>query len=135
MASPSPSAAVDALFALFASYGSSDYVGEAVSQEQHARQCAALATAAGAPPAVIAGALCHDVGHMLGLQHPERYSRMDDCGVVAHEGVGAAWLETLGFPRAAANIVRRHVDAKRYLVYKDPVRLWGPAARLCDTRT
>lgn len=121
-AAAAAAAAVSELFALFRDHGSCDYVGEAVSQEQHATQCAAAATAAGASDAHVAGALCHDVGHMLGLRHPDRYARMDDCGVMAHEGVGAAFLESLGLPRAATILVRRHVDAKRYLCFQDPVR-------------
>ena len=107
--------AVDALFRLFAAHGSGDYVGEAVSQEQHATQAAALAAAAGAAPAVVAAALLHDVGHMVGLAEPERHARMGDCGTVAHEGVGAALLDELGFTQRVGALVRRHVDAKRYL--------------------
>lgn len=116
----SPSAAVDEVFALFSEHGTSDYVGEAVSQLQHATQCAAQAAAARLADAHVAGCLLHDVGHMLGLRHPGKYGRMGDCGVMAHEGVGAAWLESLGFPRAATALVRRHVDAKRFRCARDP---------------
>jgi predicted HD phosphohydrolase len=122
---------VDALFALFAAYGDSDYVGEAVSQRAHGLQAAALARASGAADAVIAAALLHDIGHMLGLAEPDTYARMGDCGTVAHEGLGGAWLERAGFPAATADLVRRHVDAKRYLCFKDPqyaARL-SPASR------
>lgn len=114
------STSVDAIFALFTEFGTSDYVGEAVSQEAHALQAAALASAAGHPADVVAGCLLHDVGHMLGLRFPDRYGRMGDCGVKAHEGIGAAWLESLGFPPRTAALVRRHVDAKRYKCFKDP---------------
>ena len=116
----SPSQAVDAVFTLFAEHGTSDYVGEAVSQTAHGTQAAALAAAAGLPPPVIAGCLLHDVGHMLGLRHPDRYARMDDCGTMAHEGLGAAWLLELGFPPLTAELVRRHVDAKRFKCARDP---------------
>lgn len=116
-------AAVDEVFRLFAEQGESDYVGEAVSQLQHAVQCAHHASAAGAEPAVVAGALLHDVGHMLGLRFPGRYERMGDCGVMAHEGVGGAWLADLGFPGTTADVVRLHVEAKRYRCWKDPVRV------------
>ena len=122
---------VDALFALFAAYGDSDYVGEAVSQRAHGLQAAALARASGASDVVIAAALLHDIGHMLGLAEPTTHARMGDCGTVAHEGIGGAWLERAGFPLETANLVRRHVDAKRYLCFKDPAyaaRL-SPASR------
>ncbi len=116
----SPRESVDAVLSLFTTFGNSDYVGEAVSQEAHALQAAFLAAAAGHPPDVVAGCLLHDVGHMLGLRFPGRYGRMGDCGVMAHEGIGAAWLESLGFPPRTAALVRRHVDAKRYRCWKEP---------------
>jgi phosphonate degradation associated HDIG domain protein len=113
-------ASIDAVHALFAEHGSGDYVGEAVSQLQHALQCAAHARAAGAAPETIAGAMLHDVGHMLGLRDPAAHARMDDCGTMHHESVGADWLAALGFPRGTTEVVRRHVDAKRYLCWKNP---------------
>jgi hypothetical protein len=45
--------------ALFEAQGDSDYVGEAVSQREHALQCAALAKSAGASDPVIIGAMLH----------------------------------------------------------------------------
>jgi len=122
----SAAAAADAVFSLFSAHGSSDYVGEPVSQLSHALQAAALARGAGAAPAVVAAALLHDVGHMVGLAEPARHARMGDCGTVAHEGVGAAWLEERGFAPRVAALVRRHVDAKRFLCFAEP----GYAARL-----
>ena len=118
----SPSARASALrdiFALFASHGGSDYVGEAVSQRQHAEQAAAAAAASGAPREAVAAALLHDVGHMVGLA-TAAHARMGDCGIVAHEGVGAAWLAARGLPRAVCALVRAHVAAKRYLVATAP---------------
>jgi predicted HD phosphohydrolase len=128
---PTPSAAAAAVLALFAEQGSGDYVGEAVSQVQHAEQCAAHAAAAGACEATVAGALLHDVGHMLGLRAPAEHERMGDCGTMRHEAVGAAWLAALGLPLGATEVVRRHVDAKRYLCWKNPAYLarLSPASR------
>src|SRR5580704_18474257 len=48
---------------LFASEGLADYLGEPVTQAAHMLQAAALAQQAGAPPALVAAALLHDVGH------------------------------------------------------------------------
>lgn len=45
--------------ALFVGQGDADYVGEAVSQREHALQCAALAKSAGASDAVVIGAMLH----------------------------------------------------------------------------
>ncbi len=87
---------------------------------EHAVQAAACARAAGVSDEVVAGALLHDIGHLIGLASPGVYGRMGDCGVMAHEGIGAAYLERLGFPAVTCSIVRRHVDAKRYLTSVDP---------------
>ena len=111
---------VSTVFALFAAHGSSDYVGEAVSQRQHALQAAALASAAGYPPDVVLAALLHDCGHMIGLADPANFARMGDCGAVAHEAIGGAWAAKLGFPARTADLIRRHVQAKRYLCHVDP---------------
>ena len=45
--------------------GSELYGSEAVTQRQHALQCAALAEEDNAPPSLIAAALLHDIGHLL----------------------------------------------------------------------
>jgi putative nucleotidyltransferase with HDIG domain len=115
----SPSARVARILRVYEAHGDSDYIGEAVSSVEHALQAAALAAAAKQPDAVVAGALLHDVGHLLGLQEPDKYERMGSCGVMAHEGIGAAFLERRGFPAATCDIVRNHVQAKRYLCWKD----------------
>jgi len=55
----SPDDAMAAVRELFAEQGDADYIGEAVTQEEHALQCAELAKSAGAEGAVIAGAMLH----------------------------------------------------------------------------
>jgi hypothetical protein len=68
---------------------------------------------------------------MLGLRSPAEHERMDDCGTMNHEGIGAAWLAGLGFPAATTEVVRRHVDAKRFLT--DPAlegEIFGPTSLL-----
>lgn len=117
----SADAAADAVLALFAAHGGGDYVGEAVSQAEHAAQAAAHAAATGAPDTTVAAALLHDVGHMLGLAGgPGAHPRMGDCGVAHHEAVGADWLAGLGYPTAVTDLVREHVQAKRYLCAVNP---------------
>ncbi len=51
---------------LFNSEGAADYLGEPVTQAAHMLQAAALAERAGAPGALVAAALLHDVGHFTG---------------------------------------------------------------------
>lgn len=114
-------AAVSEVLAVYAAHGASDYIGEPVSSSEHALQAAAHARAAAPaqPDAVVAGAMLHDLGHLLGLVEPDKYERMGDCGVMCHEGIGAAFLERRGFPQATCDIVRHHVQAKRYLTCRD----------------
>merc|ERR1719401_3208454 len=66
-------AASQRLSCLFSKCGSADYIGEPVSIEAHSLQAAALA-AKETPNdrEVIAAALLHDVGHMLGLEAGQR---------------------------------------------------------------
>src|SRR5258705_547887 len=74
---------------LFAERGAGEYHGEAVTQLEHALQCAALAEADEQPTAVIVAALLHDVGHLL-HSHGEDYL---DRGINdAHEELGARFL-------------------------------------------
>jgi phosphonate degradation associated HDIG domain protein len=111
--------AADQIRALFAETGEQDYVGEAVSQLAHATQAAHHAARCGEPEEVVIAALLHDVGHMLGLRNPSAYERMEDCGVMRHEHVGADWLAGLGLPNRTSELVRLHVQAKRFLCWKD----------------
>ncbi len=97
--------------ALVDRYGAEDYGDERVTQRAHALQSAALAEAAGARPELIAGALLHDLGHLLD-KHAERGRRE---GVDRlHEEIGAGWVARFFNPEVAA-MVRLHVPAKRWL--------------------
>lgn len=101
---------------MFETRGHDAYFGEGVSQLEHALQAAWLAGQSKAPPALVAAALLHDVGHLLhGL--PEDIA---DHGVDGlHEDAGADWLAQHFGPEVTEPI-RMHVDAKRYLCYTDP---------------
>ena len=100
------------LKALYDEQGDQDYIGEPVSQREHALQGAAHARASGAPEAAVLAALLHDVGH---LQYPKQDS-MAGFGTRAHEVLGAHFLASLGFSATVSALVQRHVDAKRYQV-------------------
>lgn len=88
------------------------HYGEGVSEREHALQAAACARAEGAPPALIAAALLHDIGHLLhGLDEDIAEQGIDG----KHEAVGAAFLAK-HFVEEVVGPVALHVDAKRYLV-------------------
>ncbi|RAJ44145.1 gamma-butyrobetaine dioxygenase [Kitasatospora sp. SolWspMP-SS2h] len=113
-------AALDGLEALFEGEGAAEYLGEAVTLATHMLQAAALARAAGAPPALVAAALLHDIGHFRG-SGLELMAGTDN----RHGATAAARLAPY-FPPAVTEPVRLHVDAKRYLCATEP----GYAARL-----
>jgi phosphonate degradation associated HDIG domain protein len=107
----SPAEVLARIDTLFAERGGGEYHGEAVTQLEHALQCAALAEADGHPPVVIAAALLHDIGHLLhgyGEDHLER--GVND----RHEELGARFLAP-AFGAAVTEPIRLHVPAKRYL--------------------
>lgn len=106
--------ALNDILALLARGGEADYIGEPVSQLEHALQCAALAEDAGAEDELVLAALLHDVGHLCA---GEEAARMGGVGVVEHELVGARWLAERGVSEEVVELVRGHVDAKRYLVF------------------
>jgi phosphonate degradation associated HDIG domain protein len=107
-------AIIDRLEALFVRRGAEAYLGEAVTVAEHMLQCAALAQAEGAPDALVAAALLHDVGHLTG---PGGEYEPGDTHDRRHEQAGADALE--GFPPVVVESVRLHVAAKRYLCATD----------------
>ena len=95
--------------------GGERYGGEAISQLQHALQCASLAEAAHASPALISAALLHDIGHLV-----DRHSEGAAAAGIdrLHEKIGAGYLEK-AFGPAVSIPVLLHVAAKRYLCAVD----------------
>lgn len=108
--------AIDRIFQLFEEKGNGAYFGEAVTETEHALQCAHLAELSGAGVAVIAAALLHDVGHLLHGQAEDLAERGIDG---RHEHGGAAWLRRYFGPEVV-DPVRLHVAAKRYLCVVEP---------------
>ena len=114
--SASPQSAVQIIAELFASEGAADYLGEAVTQATHMLQAAALAERAGSPPALIAAALLHDVGHFTGgVSGRDLMGGSDN----RHSEQGANWLAQW-FGEEVTEPVRLHVAAKRYLCTVEP---------------
>jgi gamma-butyrobetaine dioxygenase len=102
--------------ALFAGEGGAEYLGEPVTQAQHMLQAAALAERDGAPAALVAAALLHDVGHFTGLVHGRQLMAGTDN---RHSHQGADWLAQWFGPEVTEP-VRLHVAAKRYLCAVEP---------------
>ena len=106
---------VDFVISLLKQKGDAAYLGEQVSQTEHALQAAGAAERAGASSALIAAALLHDVGHLLEERSEDR--ALDDIDH-AHEERGARWLERY-FDPDVVEPVRLHVSAKRFLCATD----------------
>jgi phosphonate degradation associated HDIG domain protein len=107
---------IDDIFDLFQKKGNAAYFGEAVTESEHALQCAHLAEQSGAMHEVIAAALLHDIGHLLHGRSEDIAERGIDG---RHEDIGARWLAR-HFGPAVVDPVRLHVVAKRYLCTIDP---------------
>lgn len=99
---------------------SQNYIGEKISQFEHAIQCADLAIQAKADDEVIVAALLHDIGHLVSDRIAKNAPQMDGYGIAEHENIGADFLLAGGFSQRVANLVKNHVRAKRYLVATNP---------------
>ena len=107
----------DAVISLLTSAGAQVVYDEVVTEREHAEQCAAWAVDEGAPPHLVAAALCHDLGHIL-----LRDSRPIDVELerdARHERAAARFLARWYGP-AITEPIRLHVAAKRYLCTVDP---------------
>lgn len=105
----------ESIVKLFQQRGDSEYGGEAVTQLEHALQCAALAEREDASDSLVVAALLHDVGHLLhDLPDDAPDSGVDD----HHENSGYHFLKR-HFSPAVTEPVKLHVAAKRYLCAVD----------------
>jgi phosphonate degradation associated HDIG domain protein len=96
--------------ALFSGHGANLYGGEAITQTEHALQCALLAETAGESEAIIVAALLHDIGHLMMHEDESHDKRHQDVGAVALVG---------SLSDAVIEPIRLHVAAKRYLCCVD----------------
>jgi phosphonate degradation associated HDIG domain protein len=108
----------DEIMSLYEEHGGAEYAGEKVSQLEHMAQAAQLAEAQGFDEEVILAAFLHDIGHISEAAKGD--NEMDGYGIKDHEELGAEFLREKGFSRKVTRLVESHVEAKRYLTYKDP---------------
>lgn len=109
---------IDKIFDLYLKYGNKNYIGEQVTQLEHAHQAASLAKEDNCSKEFIIGAFLHDIGHLLEFDNPS-LETMNHLGVMNHETIGAEYLRRHGFPELSCVIVENHVKTKRYLVSKN----------------
>ncbi|PIA19034.1 hypothetical protein COEREDRAFT_69732 [Coemansia reversa NRRL 1564] len=131
-----PKDAVDSVFQLLQNGSKQVYIGEEISQLEHALQAAFHATQQNADEETVLAALLHDIGQFcpakelqrmlvedLGNQVFETNKGIDNdvsVGVMGHERLGAEYLCKLGFSKKICELVESHVVAKRYLTAKSP---------------
>ena len=110
-------------FDLYRNYGNNGYIGEDVSQLEHATQTALLAEKENPYSLpyrreLILASFLHDVGHLLCFED-KTIEKMGELGVKKHEDLGADYLFSLGFSSVVCDLVRNHIKAKRYLITMD----------------
>ncbi|MBC6441273.1 MAG: hypothetical protein GDA49_12880 [Rhodospirillales bacterium] len=107
---------IDRLGDLFAAIMESSYLGEKVTIGEHMLQCAACARRDGAPDALVAAALLHDVGYYV---DPDPDNLNETVADKRHDRAAPRALEPF-FPAAVTEPIGLHVDAKRYLCSVEP---------------
>ena len=117
---------VNRILNLYTKYGSSDYIGENITQTEHALQCAKCAEDDTrlntydnyVRNCMIVAALLHDIGHLIGLEHgctEMLVNSGNSLGIVGHENIGRKFLRDCGMPFLVYELVGAHVETKRYL--------------------
>lgn len=104
---------IDDIVRLLEQRGAQQYGLEAVSQREHALQCAHLAELAGESDELVLACLLHDLGHLIAA---ERAGTMDTdmSQDDLHQYTLLPFLRG-ALPDAVLEPIRLHVDAKRYL--------------------
>ena len=103
---------------LFRKHGGKEYAGEKVTQLEHMYQAAVLAEKQGFDEEVVLAAFLHDIGHIC--VSAQENNEMGGFGIKDHEEVGAEFLAEKGFSKKLIRLVESHVEAKRYLTWKQP---------------
>ena len=118
MYSVNPQAIANDIINLYKKYGSNEYAGEKVTQQEHMVQAAQLARQGGFDNELILAAFLHDIGHICAAAYTD--NTMGRFGIINHEKIGAQFLRKRGFAERIVRLVENHVSAKRYLTFKYP---------------
>jgi phosphonate degradation associated HDIG domain protein len=108
----------DEIMGYYEQHGGKEYAGEKVTQLEHMAQAAELAEQQGYDEEIILAAFLHDIGHICEAGHVD--NEMDGFGIRDHEEIGAEFLKKKGFSKRIVRLVESHVEAKRYLTFKNP---------------
>lgn len=106
---------------LYQKYGNKGYIGEEVTQLEHAVQTAMLAEnyyhmlPEHLKIEIVLGSFLHDVGHLL-VYEDDTLEMMGEVGVKDHEEIGGLFLEEMGFSDLICQLVKNHILTKRYLM-------------------
>src|SRR4051812_41117322 len=101
----------DEIIGLYKRKGNNNYIGEEITQIEHACQSAQFAERDGQDDEVVLAAFLHDLGHLL--DEEANAEDMNGYGVKDHEALGAEFLKARGFPDKLALLIKSHVEAKR----------------------
>ena len=106
---------VKRIIELFSNRGDEAYFGDVVSKSQHGLQAAHFASENNESDEMIVACLLHDIGHLLDEDDMGGY------GVRDHGLIGASFLrnELNLKSNKIGDLVGQHINAKRYLVYRD----------------
>jgi putative nucleotidyltransferase with HDIG domain len=130
--SHTPEETVSLILSLYTKYGNFDYIGESITQLEHALQAGFLAIQNITPgdefyeerDEIIVAAFLHDIGHILDLNNESSMNMITDhnenLGRLHHELIGAKFLRENEFPPSIYKLVEGHVNAKRYNISKYP---------------
>lgn len=95
-------------------------IEEDINQLEHAIQCAKFATDSKASNDLIIASLLHDIGQLPPIEFGlDLKIESNDYGNIGHEYIGVQILKHLGFNNNIIDLVENHVNAKRYLMYKN----------------
>ena len=108
----------DEIMSFYEQNGGEEYAGEKITQLEHMVQAAQLAEEQGYDEETVLAAFMHDIGHICEAGHGD--NEMGEFGIKDHEEIGADYLKEKGFSKKVVRLVQSHVEAKRYLTFKNP---------------
>ena len=110
---------VNNIISLYQKYGDKNYIGEEITQTEHAIQSLMFAKKFNLTNDFLVASLLHDIGHLM-YWDDMTIQLMGDVGVKNHESIGSEYLKKCGFNSYICYLVGSHVSAKRYLATMMP---------------